>query len=207
MSDTADAAQVAGDEAASLCTACGLCCNGSLFARAMLGPEDTLERFGNLLPYREPAGRGFFPQPCGALCGTRCSIYAERPSVCRGFHCKLLKMVDRDPARLSAAKQTVATTIGLLDQLTHLLVAAGYGDANTSRAGVRSAFRSAVLRASGAKDRNFFLRHGELVELWLKTTVTIRRHFYDKIGASGRPSADMAEAGAGDQAESGPCPE
>ncbi len=203
MTETAGVPASASETAASLCTSCGLCCDGSLFGRAALEPEEDFEQFGKLLPDRERDGRGFFPQPCAALCGTRCSIYGQRPGVCRDFRCKLLKAVDGDPAMLPAALQTVATTTGLLEELTRLLVAAGFGDATASGAAVRHAFHAAMLRATDARDRDFFQRHGQLVQLWLKSTRMIQRHFYEKAARRAISKSSRGEDGNSDQEESG----
>ncbi len=80
---------------AILCQSCGLCCDGSLFGRVPLGPEEVepARRRG----LRVLDGRNAFEQPCAALSvrettsGTRraCSIYDDRPLSCRRFACRL----------------------------------------------------------------------------------------------------------------------
>jgi len=84
-----------GAELAALCRACAMCCDGSLFGRTTLRPEEvgTARRTGlRVLP--SEAG---FEQPCAALqrddpprgAGRTCAIYAERPRACRTFVCRL----------------------------------------------------------------------------------------------------------------------
>lgn len=70
-----------------LCTSCGFCCDGTLFQRALLRPEELepARRAG----LRVIQDRGF-EQPCPKLVDRACGIYADRPSVCRSFECKLL---------------------------------------------------------------------------------------------------------------------
>ena len=89
-----------------LCTRCGLCCNGSLFADVELsGPREAapLEAFG-----LEIEDDNLLIQPCGALKGTRCSIYSHRPKCCRTFECLLLKRVRRNELSVQAALQQIA---------------------------------------------------------------------------------------------------
>ena len=69
----------------ALCTRCGLCCDGSLFADVELsGPTEAagLEALGLEI---EDDGNGgeVMALPCGALRGKRCSIYRRRPKCCR----------------------------------------------------------------------------------------------------------------------------
>jgi hypothetical protein len=80
---------------ASLCQSCGLCCDGSLFGRAGLDPEEVLPARKNGLRVLDH-GQGF-EQPCAALSsrgtarnGNRvCTVYIERPRSCRTFTCRL----------------------------------------------------------------------------------------------------------------------
>ena len=74
-------------ELETLCKSCGFCCDGTLFKRALLRPEE-------LEPARRAGLRVIqdkgFEQPCPKLVDKACGIYAERPSVCRSFECQLL---------------------------------------------------------------------------------------------------------------------
>src|SRR6266581_3782971 len=80
-----------------LCLSCGLCCNGVIFADVKLQPSDDASRLRALglristphSKFRTPT----FDQPCAALGGCRCRIYAERPRYCREFECVLFKSV------------------------------------------------------------------------------------------------------------------
>jgi Fe-S-cluster containining protein len=82
-------------ELATLCQSCGLCCDGSLFGRVSLGPEEIAPARRNRLHVLRD-GKGF-EQPCAALSvreapdGARgvCRIYDERPLSCRKFECRL----------------------------------------------------------------------------------------------------------------------
>ena len=77
-----------------LCQSCGLCCDGSLFGRVDLEPEEVEAARRHRLRVL-PGARGF-EQPCAALASSgpglatrRCSIYGERPASCRRFACRL----------------------------------------------------------------------------------------------------------------------
>jgi len=63
-------------------------------------------------------------QPCGALRGTRCRIYAQRPSCCRTFECRLLQDARRGAvpvtearAHISEAQRRIGRVNGLLERL------------------------------------------------------------------------------------------
>ena len=43
----------------------------------------------------EDRNTGLLSQPCAALGGTRCGIYAHRPKCCRMFKCQLLQSAQR----------------------------------------------------------------------------------------------------------------
>lgn len=78
----------------ALCPACGLCCNGVLFADVELqrGAEaDRLQALGVKLFAK--GGKRRFSQPCQCFDGKLCRIYADRPERCRTFECRLLKRV------------------------------------------------------------------------------------------------------------------
>ena len=77
----------------TLCTRCGLCCDGTLLGDVELtGPAEAarLELLG-LDVDTDDADTELLSLPCAALCGTRCGIYLQRPQSCRTFECRLLQ--------------------------------------------------------------------------------------------------------------------
>ncbi len=72
----------------SLCQACGLCCDGSLFGRVPLGPAEQVPALKLAVVTNERGGR-HVPQRCAALEGTVCQVYEERPLACRRYECLL----------------------------------------------------------------------------------------------------------------------
>jgi len=93
----------------TLCTHCGLCCDGSLFADVELtghAEATRLEVMG--LEIEEDGNRALLVQPCRALHGTRCSVYAHRPKCCRSFECGLLQNVRRGAVSAGRAVEQIA---------------------------------------------------------------------------------------------------
>ncbi len=81
----------------TLCTRCGLCCDGTLFGDVELtGPAEAarLEILG-LDVDTDDADAELLALPCAGLRGTRCSVYAHRPQCCRTFECRLLQETQR----------------------------------------------------------------------------------------------------------------
>jgi Fe-S-cluster containining protein len=95
MNDEAKAAESATEaDLEVLCQSCGLCCDGSLFGRVDLQPEEVESARRRRLRVL-PSVKGF-EEPCTALASSgpglvdrRCSIYDERPLSCRRFVCRL----------------------------------------------------------------------------------------------------------------------
>ena len=110
----------------ALCTTCGLCCDGSLFADVELAGGDeatTLEVLGLEIEDPDEGHRGLLLQPCRALLGTRCSIYAHRPKCCRTFECRLLRDVGRGVVGIEPAKQKIADTLSRIARIQSLVAA------------------------------------------------------------------------------------
>lgn len=95
------------DEASTLCTSCGLCCDGSLFSIAPLVPED-----GSVVaPLRshEDADERYLSLPCPALDSEKCcTVYGYRPRICGAFRCALLDRLVERRITLREAMQKVA---------------------------------------------------------------------------------------------------
>jgi hypothetical protein len=72
-----------------LCCECGLCCDGSLFRFLPADPAE-LERYAALgLPTVIQSGRPAMPLPCLRLADRCCTVYADRPTGCRSYRCRL----------------------------------------------------------------------------------------------------------------------
>ena len=98
-----------------LCLACGLCCDGSLFGRVPLAPEEVDVARKNRLRVI-PSGRAM-EQPCAALEGGACTAYAERPNACRAFECRLHERHRREGGPLEPRLAAVRRVRELLDRV------------------------------------------------------------------------------------------
>jgi Fe-S-cluster containining protein len=114
----------------TLCTRCGLCCDGSLFADVELASRDeasTLEIMGLEIEEADDDGVGFLVQPCGALKGKRCSLYAYRPDCCRTFECRLLQEVQRGAVSVDRAQAKISDALQRIERVQQLIVELGAG--------------------------------------------------------------------------------
>ena len=94
----------------TLCTKCGLCCDGTLFADVELVGQAEVARLEimGMDVEDESANTGLLSQPCAALRGTRCGIYAHRPKCCRVFQCHLLQNAQRGAVTVQRALEQIA---------------------------------------------------------------------------------------------------
>ena len=107
-----------------LCTACGLCCDGTLLADVELGGKDdlaALELMGLEIEDPDEEHDGLLLLPCGALRGTRCSIYAHRPECCRTFECRLLQETARGLVTVEAAMVAITDAVARVARVRTLV--------------------------------------------------------------------------------------
>ena len=97
-----------------LCQSCGFCCDGSLFHRARLLPEEVEPAKKKGLRVFQDVG---FEQPCPKLENRACTIYDERPTVCRKFACKLLVRHRDEGGPIEARLRVVARMRNAIEQL------------------------------------------------------------------------------------------
>jgi uncharacterized protein len=100
------------DLTSALCRACGLCCDGSLFGRGQLEPDEV--DVGTQRRLRVVGNGGSFEQPCTALVEGACAIYDDRPRSCRRFVCRLHE-------RLRASRGDVAPYLARVRRARELL--------------------------------------------------------------------------------------
>lgn len=99
-----------------LCTACGLCCDGTLFDRVIFEPTDP-PAARDLLPVAGfPQGEGFV-QPCTRFEAGCCTIYADRPATCRRYRCRTLAALDDGEIDPGEADRRVTVALGLRERL------------------------------------------------------------------------------------------
>lgn len=102
-------------QASDLCVACGLCCDGSVYAQASLDPDEVDAAAAEGLEVFERGGEAYFKLGCPCLKGTACQIYERRPRRCRSFRCVLLHRLDIGEISLPAALATAAEARRLAD--------------------------------------------------------------------------------------------
>lgn len=158
-----------------LCTRCGLCCDGSLFADVELsGATEAagLEIMG-LEIEEDDADGGLLVQPCGALQGERCGIYAHRPECCRTFECRLLQDVRRGAVNVERAGEHIAEALKRVARVRKLAAALGQRD---GRLPLKERYAGALADEAGAtpvRNRN----RAELETEMAAVEELIRRRF------------------------------
>lgn len=116
-----------------ICGACGLCCDGTLFADVRLREEDDpkdLLTLGFKLKRRK--GYYFFKQPCQAKTEGECQIYENRPSRCRAFECRQLLDLKDEQITEDSVLEVIRSTRDLTSQIDELLTQAGDDRKNRS---------------------------------------------------------------------------
>jgi hypothetical protein len=114
----------------TLCTNCGLCCDGTLFADVELVGQAEVARLEIMGMEVEDADRntGLLSQPCAALRATRCSIYAHRPKCCRTFRCHLLQNAQRGAVTVKRALEQITDARDQIRQIRTMLGRLGSRD-------------------------------------------------------------------------------
>jgi len=114
----------------TLCTRCGLCCDGSLFGDVeLVGQAEAtrLEIMGLEIEDNQADG-DLLVQPCAALQGRRCGIYAHRPKCCRTFECRLLQDARRGAVTIDRAADHIAEALKRIRRVKELLAQLGQRD-------------------------------------------------------------------------------
>ena len=114
----------------ALCTNCGLCCDGTLFADVELVGQAEVARLEIMGMEVEDEDRhtGLLSQPCAALRGTRCGIYAHRPKCCRVFECHLLQNAQRGAVTVERAMEQITDPREQIRQVRAILGRRGSRD-------------------------------------------------------------------------------
>ena len=112
--------------ASRICTACGMCCDGTMFQIVKLQTGDRPSELGKLgLKVRSRDGEFFMEQPCSALRDTCCTVYENRPARCRLFHCQQLRLLDGDQTTEREVMALIASARELVEQVHSLILQNG----------------------------------------------------------------------------------
>jgi hypothetical protein len=178
----------------TLCTRCGLCCDGSLFADVELAgrAEATrLEVMGLEIEDDDTAG-GLLLLPCGALRGTLCSIYPHRPECCRTFECRLLQDVRRGAVGVERAGEQIAEALMRIGRVRELMAQLGH---RRRRLPLRESCAEALARSAHA-DPEVNRKRAELEAAMSAVEELIRKTFLGAAGSSSAAGGDPAPGGA-----------
>lgn len=106
-----------------LCTACGICCTGSLHDQAKIRADEVpaCQALGMTIVRRDTDSFTGFKLPCPRLEGSICSVYEVRPSPCHSYRCQLLRDVQAGERTLVDALPRVATARRLLTEVYEVL--------------------------------------------------------------------------------------
>jgi hypothetical protein len=105
-----------GQTSQALCRSCGLCCDGTLFARVHIQPGDVEPPLvAGGIRIQTSGARRYFEQPCPAYRDACCQVYADRPANCRKYRCKLLRKYEDGTITWADAQQTIQRARTLRD--------------------------------------------------------------------------------------------
>lgn len=112
-------------QGSDLCLACGLCCTALFHRQALLQPDELnlAETLGLIV--RSVEENLSFQLPCPCFRHGRCTVYPNRPKVCRSYQCKLLRALKNREIELDAALKQVERVKALLAEIEILI-----GDTN-----------------------------------------------------------------------------
>ena len=159
----------------TLCTRCGLCCDGSLFADVELAGRAEATRVEAMgLGVEDDGHRGVvLTQPCAALRGRLCGVYEHRPKCCRTFECRLLLDVRAGAVSVQRAKREIAQALKGVARVKALI--AGLGPRDEGLPLVESC-AEALARDTGV-DADLGRKHAELQAAMSGVEKHLRRTF------------------------------
>jgi len=140
----------------TLCVSCGLCCSGGIFDHGSLtdGEARLMAAKGNTVFTKDGSEGEAIRFPCNCLVNNTCTIYRERPQVCRDFRCSLLKRTTNGSIAFDKALEIVERAGALRDWLTAAGRDLGYAAADEGN--LRNALYAA-LRVLRRKQEDGFL--------------------------------------------------
>jgi Fe-S-cluster containining protein len=93
-------------ELTTLCTTCGVCCNGVMFAYVEVAPDELRPETRRRLQVLD--GEKRFTLPCRGHAPEGCQVYEDRPQICRGYTCLLYEEHKASPVELDRKLRRVA---------------------------------------------------------------------------------------------------
>lgn len=103
-----------------LCTNCGMCCDGTLFAYVEVA-EDERAAVQQLFTLHAGTEGPIFHQPCSYNRDRKCTVYDDRPRTCRAYRCKTLSALRSGEIEAPEASRRVVETQRALAGIRPLL--------------------------------------------------------------------------------------
>lgn len=113
---------VSTDQLSSICTQCGMCCDGTLFKKVTIkdDADETLVRNNGLTVITEEGQKKSFPQPCLHYMHI-CTIYETRPCSCRHYLCQPLKKFKNGDMPFEEAQKIIQAALNLRAEIRTLI--------------------------------------------------------------------------------------
>ena len=158
----------------SLCVACGLCCDGTLFGQTNLSAEDdTAVLSAHGVGIASNLAKPALVQPCTAYRNCACTIYVDRPRSCRQFRCALLRHFKENKISRGDALDVIRNAITLRDDVKRQMPAVfGEDHCNFDKFTLRLRSKWKDASSAEAKERVSALFHS-FAALWFH----INKHF------------------------------
>jgi Fe-S-cluster containining protein len=106
-----------------LCSACGLCCDGTLYGRVVVDEAEAASLRRHHLPVVASGSDRALPLPCAAYVRQGCTIYVDRPRGCAHYECTLYRQLRTGEVGYPEAVARITETRALADELRTLLPA------------------------------------------------------------------------------------
>jgi Fe-S-cluster containining protein len=171
------------NESEDLCKSCGLCCNGVLHDH--VGIQDSLEEnilLKNNISITKLPGKdkSSFNLPCSAHNGV-CSIYKDRPAVCKKYECTLLTKYKGNQLTFDECSTIIIEIKNVLKKIRIELSNTNYADIHKNSI-INSSDRcqtstELTLKPAGSKYKKIFLLIGVISHL-------NKKHFTDSFNFS-----------------------
>ena len=118
-----------------LCVGCGMCCDGTLYARARVSPGEEPRIAAAGLELIEEPDKTFFRLPCQYFGCGQCTIYEDRFDICRSFTCALYRREAANELTPESARSIVDKALELRGKVTSVFPEARvYGNRQALRA-------------------------------------------------------------------------
>lgn len=114
-----------------ICIKCGICCDGTAFDNVNVETTD-LNTATEGKVSKGMKGQLQIKHPCTAHSNNICTIYSQRPAMCRTYECKLLKLFKLGKVTENTAYEVIDNARSAANEINSLLENAGIPKNNRS---------------------------------------------------------------------------